>query len=202
VKSRWRSILLSLAVAFFFGLAYLNRAFLFTYLIEPIARILWLIYKTFLSVDQETYWLLLILAAMILLLRIIPGNRDDPLLRAYPNSMRISDRVAHWENLLKSARKSSHYSLTLQHELESLHRSIGELSGGNEEIGMHLLPVKTGFLQRIRGARVAQLLSRIIPQRKITEATELEKQIDILLKSMETQLEIHNDRISNHPAND
>ncbi len=59
MKIRWRDILLSLALALLLGLAYRNQAFFFTFLIEPVASILWLAYRTFLAVDQEFYWALL-----------------------------------------------------------------------------------------------------------------------------------------------
>lgn len=197
MKIRGRVILILPILAVLLGLAYWNQAFILTYLIEPIARIFWLIWRTFQAVDQEIYWALLIVAAVILILRMIPETRDHSIRSAYSHSIREMDRVAYWESLLKSAEESKYDWLALQHEIEDLRRSI---AGPNEETveeNICLPPFKNGFRQRVRSLWVVRFLSTIIPQHPFKQATQFEKQMDSILKSMETQLEIRRDGKSN-----
>jgi len=202
VKIRWRDILLSLALALLLGLAYRNQAFFFTFLIEPVASILWLAYRTFLAVDQEFYWALLILTASISILRMIPNNPEGSYRLVYRNSIQENDRVAHWGVLLESAEKSKKGRQALQHELEVLHRSTGALIEGNDEEDILLPPFGTGFRQRIRAGWMSFPLSRIIQPKEAHEPTELEKTVDLIVKSMEIQLERPHDRRSNRPDDD
>ena len=156
-----------------------------SYIIEPVARILWLIYRTLLSVDQEIYWALLILAALILLLYMFPEYREHSIRPAYHNSMRLNDRVAEWEALLESAEESENACLELQQELENLRRSIDVLTEGNEDEEIRLLAVKRGLRQRIRAVLRSKFLSRIVPQRESHHSTELDRQVEIIVKTLE-----------------
>lgn len=188
-----RAILFPLALVSLLGLAIWNRAFLITWLIEPIARIFWLIYRTFLSVDQETYWILLILAAITLAILVIPIHTESSLRSAYQYSVHENDRVAHWDTLMKSAIKSESDHAVLQRNLETLQRSINGQSKGNDEENILLPPFKNGVHHRIRAVWSSLPLSRIGLRKGGPRATELEKSVDTILQSMETQLEIHHD---------
>jgi len=202
MRLHWRWILLSLALALLLAFAFRNQAFFTSYIIEPVARILWLIYRTLLSVDQEIYWALLILAALILLLYMFPEYREHSIRPAYHNSMRLNDRVAEWEALLESAEESENACLELQQELENLRRSIDVLTEGNEDEEIRLLAVKRGLRQRIRAVLRSKFLSRIVPQRESHHSTELDRQVEIIVKTLETRLEINHDRISKHTYDD
>lgn len=188
-----RNILPALALVML-GLVLWNRVFFITFFIEPIARILWLIYRTLLSIDQEIYWALLILSALSLVIRMFPDHTESSILSAYQYSIQENDRVVYWETLLKSAEGNKSDRLMLQHNLETLQRSMSAQSIENDEEDFLIPPFKIGFRQRIQTVWKSLPLSKI-DQRKgrVYQATELEKCVDGILQSMETQLEVHND---------
>lgn len=191
MKLHRRFFVFFLALLLLLGLAYVYRAFFITYLIEPIARILWLVYRTFLTVNQEVYWGLLILTALVLILRLIPAKPEISYRLAYLRAVQEIDRVKVWENLLKSAEESESDRIALQHELEALNKSIGALVEGNDEKCILLPPFRSGFQRYIAYVRKSISLSRIFKHKRVHEATELEKSVDITLKSIETKLEIN-----------
>jgi hypothetical protein len=193
MKIPGRAILLSLALLLLAGLAFWNRAFFITFFIEPIARILWLIYKTLLSVDQEIYWALLILFTLLLAIGMFSDHRKSNIRSAYQYSVQENDRVVCWETLLKSAERSESDRLVLQRNLETLQRSISAQSIRNDERGILMPPPKIGFQQRIQAAWKSFPLSKIGQRKRIHQATELEKSVDRILQLMEAQLEVHHD---------
>ena len=193
VKIPLRAILFSLVVVLLLGLAIWNRTFFVVYFIEPIARVVWLIYRTFLSIDQETYWILLILVAVSLAILTIPNQKESSVRSAYRYSTQENDRVVYWETLLKSAIKSGNDQLVLQRNLETLQRSISGQSIGNDEEDVLLPPFKNGFQQRIQTVWNSLPFSKIGRRKEGHQATELEKSVGDILEFMETQLEIHHD---------
>ena len=197
MKIRWRFIFLSLAMVAFLAIAYLNRTLFLTYLIKPIAHILWLVYKTFLSIDQEVYWALLILIALIVISLMIPDHRVDIYRPAYANSVPINDRVVYWETLLKSAEESEFDRLALQLELKALNLSVEALAEGNDAEDIRLPPYKRDICQWVRSKWINKTLSRILYHKDTPDFTELEKCVDSIVNSMETQLEIDHEKVSN-----
>lgn len=193
MKSPWRAIFLSLGLLVLVGLAFWTRTFFITYMIEPIARIFWLIYRTLLSVDQEIYWVLLILSALLLTIQMVPDRTEPSIRSAYQYTVQENDRVAYWESLLKAAQKSERDQLALRRNLEVLQRSISAQFSETDEEGILMPPFKIGFRQRIQAVWKSLTLSRISQGKEAPRATELEKCVDDILKSMETILEIHHD---------
>jgi len=202
VNIRWRYILLSLGLMLLLGLAYWFPVYFHAYLIKPITAILWVVSRTFMSVDQEVYWALLILATLILMLHMIPNKPEGFYRSDFHNSIHENNRVAYWEALLKSAEESENDRLALQRKLGALNQSIGALAEGNNEEDILLPPSSKNFRRRIRVAWMSFSLSRLIQPKEVHEATELEKHVDIIVKSMEIQLEIHHAQISNHTNDD
>jgi hypothetical protein len=186
----------------FLAIAYLNRTFFLTYLIKPIAHILWLVYKTFLSIDQEVYWALLILTALIVILLMIPDHREDTYRPAYDNSVPINDRVVYWETLLKLAEESEIDRLVLQFELKALNPSIEAVAEGNDAEDIRLPPYKRDLCQWVWSIWITKILSRILHHKYTPEFTELEQCVDIIVNSMETQLEIDHEKVSNQTNKD
>lgn len=193
MKIRRGYILLSLAIAGLLGLAYLNQVFFYAYLIKPIATILWFVYRTFLSVNQEIYWGFVVLATLILLISMIPNDPKISFPLAYRNLKIEKDRVKYWEALLKSAEESEYDRRKLQHDLEILNLSIGDLVEETDEDEILLPPFKPGIRQQMRSVWRSTFKSRIIKHERNHGFTELEMHVDNKVSSMETQLEIHND---------
>lgn len=199
---RWRYIFLSLALSLLIGLAYLYPAYLHAYIIKPITGILWLAYRTLSAVSQEIYWALLILTTLILSIGMIPNQTEGHDRLAYQCSIHENNRVAYWRALLKSAEESGNDRLTLQRELEALNQSIGVLVEDNKEEDILLPPFRNNIQRRIRLAWMSFSLPRFIHRKEVHKTTELEKHVDFILKSMETQLEVHHAQESNQINDD
>jgi len=193
MKFPWRAVFLPLGLLVLLGLAFWNRTFFITCVIEPIARIFWLIYRTLLSVDQEIYWVLLILSALSLTIHMVPDRTEPSIRSAYQYTVQENDRVAYWETLLKAAQKSERDQLALRRNLEALQRSINAQDSENDDERILMPPFKIGFQQRIQVVWRSLVLPRMSRRKGALQATELEKSVDGILKSMETRLEIHHD---------
>lgn len=188
-----RAIFFSLGLLVLLGLAYWSRPFFITWMIQPTARILRLIYRTLLSVDQEIYWALLILSALPLAARMFPEHAESSNRSAYQPSVRENDRVAYWESLLDAARKSEEDQQALVRSLETLQRSINAQYDENDETGICMPAFKIGLQNRIQAVWESLALSRISQRNRTRQSTELEKYVDSVLKSMGAQLENYHD---------
>lgn len=171
------------------GLFAWQTKFVYIYVIEPIARVLWLFYSALRSVDQETYWLLLAFIALLFIFRVLPESKEFSSKPPYENSKQKLDRVLYWETLIKAAEADQYDRIRLQRSLEILSQSIRDLSFTNDQVVI-LLPIKmTGFRGWIQQASYLLPLFRHNQQKKTHCVTELEIEIDQILKSMETQME-------------
>ncbi|MBN1265302.1 MAG: hypothetical protein JXA25_07400 [Anaerolineales bacterium] len=92
------------------GLIIVFRSYLMENFIRPVALLLWRIWLGVISVDQRTYWFLLIFICGFLALRLIPRRKELTANRIYQFSCQLPGRVEHWRNLiLKSgSRNNSH----------------------------------------------------------------------------------------------
>lgn len=200
MKISWRYILLSLALALLMGLALINRAWTEAFLIDPIARILWLFYRTILTVDQKVYWILLALSVLIVGLRLIPGRQETPYRQAYRGSRRVVDRVAYWDGLLQSAADQPAGRDALRRELNTLSRSIDSANQRDEPEEISLPPLKAGPWQRLRAAwRQSRLFKWLYPPRS-SRKTKFDKQVETILNGIENKLEINHDRSFHTPG--
>lgn len=202
MKIRWRYILLSLALTLLIVFAFWFPAYFHVFVIKPIVSILWLVYRTLSTVNQEVYWALLILTSLFLFFGMVPNQNKGLDRPAYQSSIHENNRVAYWEALLKSAEGSETDRLALQRKLGALNQAIGDLAEGNNEEDILLPPFRIYFQRRIQVAWISFSLSRLIQRKVAHEPTELEKHVDIIVKSMETRLEAHHDQGSNHPNDD
>jgi hypothetical protein len=177
------------------GLALRYTELFLTYLIAPITRILWWIVRTFLVIDQNIYWLLLIFATFALILKILPGRLENSYRTAYSDSVQVEDRVAYWETLLQSAEDQVDGRSILEQELQDLNRSIDALVEGNGQAETVLPQLKT-VVPKGHNEMWKSKFRWLSKRDKLLE-TELERSIDAMLNSMEVKLELNDDRSSN-----
>ncbi len=101
LRKRWPSLvaaLILLAAVIWF------RAALLDLIIEPIASLLWALWRVLASIDQAVLWGILVLVCAALALRLVPfglGLRDD---EERTSQAAVGDRRAHWQTLVASAR--------------------------------------------------------------------------------------------------
>ena len=85
------------------ALGMLFRSFLFDNIILPIAVLFWTVWRFFLSVDQNTYWFILIIVCFFLMIRFLrlPGK---PAPRpAYGYQLYPVNRVGRWQALIDTS---------------------------------------------------------------------------------------------------
>lgn len=96
------------------------RSFFMVTIIEPIAIVFWAAWRMVASVDQNVYWLVLILACSILVIRLIPTGNDRHLNQAYRDPSRPSPRVEHWRTLIMDAMIENEKADALHDQLKKL----------------------------------------------------------------------------------
>lgn len=114
---RWVVLVLALAAILSAGLIF--RDFLMQNVIMPIALLLWAILRVFMSIDQEVYWVILIFAAFVLGLGLLPvrGSRAvGPSQSAEPTARRFN----YWHAIIRQAAKSREAREALESNLREL----------------------------------------------------------------------------------
>lgn len=116
-------LILSLIV----GLAIGFRSFLMANIIEPVAVLFWLIWRTIASVDQSIYWTILIILCSILVIRLIPTEKENAQNPKYEYKYKSINRVEHWQTLIKNASLGKDETENLRGNLKRLLESaIGQ----------------------------------------------------------------------------
>jgi hypothetical protein len=193
MKAPLRYRLLFLALVLLIGMSLLKPSLLFNYAIDPLTRIAWLVIRTFLVIDQKAYWVLLIFAVFMFVLRVIP-TRPEPILRpSYSDRTKVDDRVTYWEELMHSAEDRADARSTLQQELSSLNQLIQELAEGVDQNAVDLRPVSKPAQNHAFWKWSAAFQHRFLVKPGKQEDTDLEKQVEAILTRLETKLERNND---------
>lgn len=180
------------------SLALLKPDLLMAYLVTPITRILWLLLRLFLVVDQYLYWMLLVFMAFTILLKIASGHRQEAYYRtAYSDPLKKEDRVDYWETLLQASESDPQARLVLQQELKNLQTMITSLGDENPPGEPHLPPKKNGGRVRRWVNWMKSLLLRWPSLRQKSRETDLQRRVAIILDTMEARLENNDVRTSN-----
>ncbi len=97
------------------------------YIIEPIAVLLWVGWRTILTVDQSIYWFILIAICSVFILRLFPTwkRKARP---AYSYNYASRNRVEYWQALLGDSMLGGDKPLLLRENLERLIHSVLNLS--------------------------------------------------------------------------
>lgn len=111
----------------------------YAYVIHPIAQIMWFVYRLFLMIDQQVYWVILIFASVGFLLRGLFGRSEDELpVSKYQLSAISYGGVEYWKKLYRNASRSADSLKRLESSLAMLEHSIAQLSergtAGEDEI--------------------------------------------------------------------
>ena len=91
------ALLAALAAGFFL------RETLLRYVLQPLAELLWLVWRILASVDQKIYWYTLIVGLFLLVLRMIP-DRAENYPRVHNGSVEKPGRgINYWKHLIQAA---------------------------------------------------------------------------------------------------
>lgn len=92
-----------LVLSLFLGLTIGFRSFLMINIIEPIAAMFWAFWRIISSVNQNIYWVILIIFCAILVIRLVPAGNNNTTNSAYNYKHSSQSRVEYWQSLLTSA---------------------------------------------------------------------------------------------------
>ncbi len=191
------------------------RLQLMTFVLEPIALLLWAAWRIVAAVDQHVYWILLVIIAAALLLRLIPSDADGaPVHPSYRASARPLSRIESWQAVLGKAHAPQSDREGLRHQLQKLGVAVVEATerhrqqdlwakavasdSGNLPDSLRRLflafDAKPGAAARLRGW-LAQLLPPALRLRLAAGDNRRDFRIaDEILAWMEADLEIPADR--------
>jgi hypothetical protein len=195
------------------SLTVIYRSFLMVYVVEPVAVLFWIIWRTVTSVDQKLYWIVLIVFCAILLFRFITSEKNTAPTSAYNYTHTSPNRVEYWQTILEDAVLGKNESEYLHDRLEKLflavvaqtERSDSAESGEiNEKERASLSPAaqrylfpptpKVGRSSKSRQLNIMFLLPRRLRKRARMFIHQDNTLINEILTWMETELEIHNER--------
>jgi hypothetical protein len=113
-------LILSLLVGFFVSF----RSSLMNYIIEPIALLFWAVWRIISSVDQNLYWIALIVICAILVIRLIPSEKDSPPSPTYIYTYKPPNRVEYWQTIIDESRLGKHKSEYLRNRIKELTMTV------------------------------------------------------------------------------
>lgn len=112
------------------------RTFFMRNIIEPIALLFWAAWRIVASVDQNVYWLVLILACFILVIRLLPIGDHDASHKAYSYQYRPRNRVDYWKKLMTDAMVEKEAAESLHDNLKKLELSIMAGEDGSKPVDL------------------------------------------------------------------
>ena len=103
------------------------RSQLMGFVLQPIAMLLWAVWRLVAAVDQHIYWIILLIVSAALLMRLIPSDADAaPIHPAYLPGARPRGRIEYWQAVLGDAHSPESDPGALRHNLEKLGESVVE----------------------------------------------------------------------------
>lgn len=96
-------ILPFLALGSMVSLPVVFRSFFMTNLVEPVAYLLWAIWGIVRSVNQNVYWVILIIVCLLLMIRLIPPDTSNTPSRAYTSKYSRPNPVEYWQTIIQNA---------------------------------------------------------------------------------------------------
>lgn len=161
-------VLISLA-----GIAVGFRSFFMANIIEPIAVLFWTFWRIIISVNQNIYWMILIIICLMFVLRLVPIENDNQPNPAYTYKYRSPNRVEYWQALINESILGKEDGERLRVNLENLLTSVNTKSG---RTGSKDSDAVTAKGQRQLSLRAMRFL---FPQKQSEGAFFLGHQLDI-----------------------
>jgi hypothetical protein len=189
------------------------RSFLMANIVEPIALLFWAVWRLISSVDQNTYWMFLILICVFLVIYLVAAGRQRAPRSAYHEVNNSLNRVEYWQKLIREASLGNSEREYLSGHLRDLRKSAGALverpvssnsDSMNAKEDVSLTPSAHRFLYPPKGKNGKRSISHPLdilsfaPKwlrgwiRKILYQDN--PLIDEILQSMENKLEISNEK--------
>ena len=132
-----------LILIIFLGLAIGCRSFLMVNVIEPVADLCWAIWQAVASVNQNFYWAILIIICSILMIRLLPSEKDNTAGSAYRYTYKSPSRVEYWNTLIQNAVLGTDEAEQLRENLKRLLESVIAQDGRSDPTELEKL-IETG----------------------------------------------------------
>lgn len=205
-------LLIFLILVIFAGLVLGFRSFLMTFIIEPIALLLWAAWRLVIGVDQQIYWVLLIFLCSIYVISLVPARTDYSPRGLNINPEKVLNRRDYWQTLINDASFGKNEKECLQQNLTKL--LIAVISLGEQYTFEDLEKIKTTGQETLPPEVRKFLNQRPINQNNASLRKQPESksfftrwfrrwvrkfiqqdttEIDEILQWMETELEIRHD---------
>jgi hypothetical protein len=118
------------------------RSFLMTNIIEPVALLFWAIWRLVSSVDQNTYWMFLILLCMFLVIYLVASGRRRAPGSAYHEINNSLNRIEYWKKLIKDSSLGSRDREYLQSNLRNLFNAASTQADRLDLYGSSDIPIQ------------------------------------------------------------
>lgn len=213
MESLKRYILPFIILSCLVGIAVDFRSFFMANIIEPIAVLCWAVWRIISSVNQNIYWMILIVICSILVIRLIPSGKAKLSNPAYYYRYMSPNRVEYWQKLIEESILGKEEGERFRVNLENLLMSVTAKSGrvtstdsgdvtakGQMQLSLRatrfLLPPKESNgafslnhhldIRSFIPKRLRRWAGRFVPQ----DTTEIAEILDY----METEMEMSHDR--------
>jgi type IV secretory pathway VirB3-like protein len=201
-------LILTLLTSLFVGF----RSFLMDYIVEPIALLFWAVWRIISSVDQNLYWIALIVICTLLVIRLIPSEKDNSPSPAYIYKYKPPNRVEYWQTLIDESVRGKNKNEYLRYRMQELTMTIlsqveqPAITEADEVMTTEALSLSPAARQYLfplnKKDRVSsfkdQLSNDVVVPRWLRRWRRKNIQqyntiLDEILKWMETELEINNE---------
>lgn len=193
MKTKRRYILILASVLLLCAIVVFNRAFFIAYFINPITNILWFLIRLVKVVDQQVLWFILIFLVFTVALLILPSGKEENYHSAYRTPNRINNRLAFWETQIRSADRDAEGRQSLQKNLQGLMDTFNESSGPDESTPV-VLPPLSQKPWHIVSRKTRAFLESLFKNGEKFRDNELERELQQIFKSLETEIEKQNEQ--------
>ncbi len=130
-----RLTLLLVLVSLCLGFTLAFPSVLMTSVLQPIVVSLWLAWRLVASVDQSTYWALIILVCCVWLVRVLPPGRPRQATAASRDTQEPTPSISRWQALLRNAQRTNAGEEALRANFQELTEAI---LGGEDRSGCRI----------------------------------------------------------------
>lgn len=191
-----KSMVVLLLLATVLILAVSFPTFFLSTVVQPVALMFWAILRILNSVDQSVYWIVLILACALLVIRLLPADRGGLSHKAYSYTYSSPDRVTYWRGLIRAAALEEEDLENLRDNLRQLFASGLPRDELSPEAQRFLFPPggsrrEASFARRLeRALRSFRWLRRWTGE----SGRETLRMVDQILAKVEMEMEPENER--------
>jgi hypothetical protein len=189
----WQKIVFVCIILILVGLVIFRPELVMVYVVQPLARVLWLIYRMVLMIDQVVYWGLLAVGALILFLRMIPGRQKGLKRAEYQEMILKENRHEYWSDLIRRAPGNLAASSLLRNNMERLIGETNDFLDEENELNFDIsMQRKNAWMRKLPwGLNIIFHKIQAANESKVDQ--QLKADLNRVLSQLESKLEIPNE---------